>query len=48
MLISWNFKHLVNVKTITGVKGVNALAGYREMPIYTPTMLVSGGIDNDT
>ena len=48
MLVSWNFKHLVNVRTITGVKGVNALMGYREMPIYTPTMLVSGGADSDT
>lgn len=45
MIISWNFKHLVNVKTISGVKSVNALAGYREMPIYTPTMLISGGAD---
>ena len=48
MIISWNFKHMVNVNTITGVKGVNALAGYKEMPIYTPTMLISGGIEDDT
>ena len=47
MLIAWNHKHLVNVNTISGVKGVNALAGYREMPIYTPTMLILGGIKND-
>ncbi|MCL2048884.1 MAG: type II toxin-antitoxin system VapC family toxin [Defluviitaleaceae bacterium] len=48
MLVSWNFKHLVNIKTISGVKGVNALAGYREMPIYTPTILISGGADDDS
>jgi len=48
MVISWNFKHMVNVKTISGVKGVNALAGYKEMPIYTPTILISGGADDDT
>jgi hypothetical protein len=48
MIVSWNFKHLVNVKTINGVKGVNALAGYKEMPIYTPTMLIEGGSDDDT
>ena len=48
MIISWNFKHMVNVKTISGVKGVNALAGYREMPIYTPTTLISGGAEDDT
>jgi len=48
MLISWNFKHLVNFKTISGVKSVNARAGYKEMPIYTPTMLVEGGNEDDT
>jgi len=48
MVISWNFKHMVNVKTISGVKGANALAGYKEMPIYTPTILISGGTDDDT
>jgi len=47
MIISWNFKHMVNVKTIAGVKSVNALAGYKEMPIYTPTMLISGGYEDD-
>jgi hypothetical protein len=47
MLLSWNFGHLVNVKTISGVKGVNALAGYKEMPIYTPTMLIAGGNDDE-
>jgi hypothetical protein len=48
MVISWNFRHLVNIKTISGVKGVNAMAGYREMPIYTPTVLISGGKEDDT
>jgi len=48
MLVSWNFKHMVNIKTIAGVKSVNALAGYKEMPIYTPTILISGGADDDS
>ena len=48
MIVSWNFKHMVNIRTISGVKSVNALAGYKEMPIYTPTMLISGGADDDT
>jgi predicted nucleic acid-binding protein len=48
VLLSWNFKHLVNHKTISGVKSVNALAGYKEMLIYTPTILVSGGTDDET
>ena len=42
MIIAWNFKHMVNYTTISGVKGVNALAGYKEMPIYSPTMLIEG------
>jgi hypothetical protein len=48
MVVSWNFRHMVNYKTISGVKSVNALAGYKEMPIYTPTMLIKGGSENDT
>jgi len=26
MIVSWNFEHMVNYKTISGVKGANALA----------------------
>jgi hypothetical protein len=48
MVVSWNFKHMVNLKTISGVKSVNALAGYKEMFIYPPTMLIEGGTENDT
>ena len=48
MIVSWNFKHMVNYKTISGVKGVKALAGYKEIPIYTPTILISGGNEDDT
>jgi hypothetical protein len=38
---------MVNYKIISGVKSVNALAGYKEMPIYTPTIIISGGEEND-
>jgi len=48
MIVSWNFEHMVNYKTISGVKGVNALSGYKEMPIYSPTMIILGGADDDT
>jgi len=48
IVVSWNFNHMVNHKTISGVKGVNALAGYREMIIYSPTILIEGGTDDDT
>jgi predicted nucleic acid-binding protein len=47
MVVSWNFKHMVNYKTISGVRGVNALAGYKEMPIYSPLMLIEGDEEND-
>jgi hypothetical protein len=47
MVVSWNFKHLVNYKTIAGVRNVNAIAGYHEMMIYSPTNIVDGGDDDD-
>jgi hypothetical protein len=47
IIVSWNFKHMVNHQTISGVKGVNALVGYREISIYTPTMLIEGGAGNE-
>ena len=40
LLISWNFKHLVNYKTIKGVKIVNAINDYKEIGILSPTMLI--------
>ena len=46
MLLSWNFEHLVNYKTIAGVKSVNALAGYDETRMYPPSMLI-GGNENE-
>jgi predicted nucleic acid-binding protein len=40
IIASWNFKHLVNYKTINKVKIVNAINRYREISIMSPTMLV--------
>jgi predicted nucleic acid-binding protein len=45
VIVSWNFKHIVNYKTHMGVKAVTALEGYKELLIYTPTMLL--GYDDD-
>ena len=39
-IISWNFKHLVNVKTINSVKVVNTINNYREIGIISPKMLI--------
>ncbi|MCL2089279.1 MAG: type II toxin-antitoxin system VapC family toxin [Oscillospiraceae bacterium] len=39
-IVSWNFKHLVNFKTINKIKVVNIIHRYKEINIITPTMLV--------
>ena len=41
IIVSWNFKHLVNFKTINKVKIVNAVNNYKEISIMSPTMLIS-------
>ena len=46
-IASWNFMHIVNHKTIMGVKAVTALEGYDDLLIYTPSTIV-GGDENDT
>ena len=42
IILSWNFKHMVNVKTINGVRAVNILNGYKSIDIYSPTIIVKG------
>ena len=39
-IVSWNFKHLVNFKTIDKVRVVNAINRYKEISIISPTMLI--------
>jgi predicted nucleic acid-binding protein len=48
-ILSWNFKHIVNYKTVNGVKLVSLMAGYKEVAIYTPKMFVAfdEGDEND-
>ena len=43
LLVSWNFKHLVNIRTINGVRAISNLAGYRSIDIVTPTLLIQEG-----
>lgn len=38
-LVSWNFEHIVKVKTRRIVKLINALTGYREIEIISPREL---------
>jgi len=40
IIVSWNFKHLANFKTINKVKVVNAINHYREISIMPPSMLL--------
>ena len=39
-LVSWNFRHLVNVQTEEGVKVVNVINHYREIRIVSPNMFL--------
>ncbi len=39
-IISWNFKHMVNVKTIDGVRVVCVMNNLPQVDIYSPTMLL--------
>ena len=41
ILVSYNFKHLVNVKTIKGVRGIASLSGYNSIDIMTPAMFTN-------
>ena len=38
-IVSWNFKHLVNVKTINGIRAITTLQGYTPVDIVSPEMM---------
>jgi hypothetical protein len=40
VIISWNFKHIVRVKTILGANGINKLEGYGEIEIASPESML--------
>lgn len=42
IITSWNFKHIVNVKTVRGVKTITTLEGYKDLLIYPPSVLLEG------
>lgn len=39
-IISWNFKHIVNIKTIRGVRAITNLEGYKGIDIINPSALL--------
>jgi len=47
IVVSWNFKHIVNTKTIRGTKVITAMEGYKDVIICTPTMLIEGGFEDE-
>jgi hypothetical protein len=46
IISSWNFKHIVNHKTILGAKAISTLEGYKDILIYPPSVLVGGENDD--
>ncbi len=40
LILSWNFKHIVNFNRICGFNGVNTRCGYRSMVILSPREVV--------
>ena len=41
-IVSWNFKHFVNPKTIDTVNAANLLLGLPQMSIFSPTRMLGG------
>lgn len=39
IIVSWNFKHMVNIKTIRGVRAIANLQGYQPIDIIQPSAL---------
>lgn len=46
MIVSWNFRHIVRMKTINGVRYVGSLFGYSDIGIYAPSMIIEGEDDD--
>ena len=47
LILSWNFKHIVNYDRIRKFNGVNALKGYAAVEIRSPLELSYGDEDED-
>jgi len=39
MIVSWNFRHIVNYRKIPQYNAVNAVEGYGPISIYSPTKI---------
>jgi predicted nucleic acid-binding protein len=47
IITSWNFKHIVNVRTVKWVKVITTLEGYKDLLIYPPSVLLEEGDDDE-
>jgi len=45
-LVSWNFKHIVNVFRIRGYNSINLRCGYTQLDIRSPKEIVNNEEDN--
>jgi len=45
IIVSMNFKHLVNVKTIRGVRAISIMEGYGNIDIIQPIAMVAEEVD---
>ena len=41
VVVSWNFEHMVKLKTRLGVNGLNKMLGYREIEIVSPQEVIT-------
>ncbi len=46
LIVSWNFRHMVNIKRIRGYNAVNLLCGYRTIDIRSPREVISDEAEN--
>ncbi len=46
VLVSWNFKHIVNLDRIRGYNGINYQNGHKMIEIRTPKEITKYGIDD--
>ncbi len=43
LIVSYNFKHIVKLKTVTLTEAVNLREGYRKIRIFSPTEVIDNG-----
>lgn len=46
--MSWNFRHLANVRREAGFNAVNLLQGYAPLSIVNPKELIYGDTDDES